>query len=183
VLDAEAGAKVDHVPLFRGFPESVPGNTETFYIDRVFARLLQEPEQPCVLCGEVETVQPVSPCAHLVCSSCWDGADFSACPICLRYVDPDDPFLEPSFDEVTPPGHADRLRLLTLAPADAARATAAELLARRTPLSAGDRADLRVLLSEGDPSWLPDHIPVRETRALVLALLMPRPMRCAFSTR
>ncbi len=29
----------EHVPLFRGFPESVPGNTETFYINRVFARL------------------------------------------------------------------------------------------------------------------------------------------------
>lgn len=37
-----------------------------------------------------------------------------------------------------------------------------------------DRADLRVFLSEADPSWLPDTIPVRETRALVLALLMPR---------
>ncbi|TCN28835.1 RING finger family protein [Kribbella orskensis] len=174
VLDAESGSAADHVPLFRGFPESVPGNTETFYVDRVFARLLQKPEQPCVLCGEVETVQPVSPCAHLVCRSCWDGADFSACPICLRHLDPDDPFLEPSFDEVTTPGRADRLRLLTLAPADAARATASELLARRTPLSAGDRADLRVLLSKADPSWLPDTIPVRETRALVLALLMPR---------
>ncbi|NEA30082.1 MXAN_6230/SCO0854 family RING domain-containing protein [Streptomyces sp. SID13031] len=174
LLDQESGADASHVPLFRGFPESVPGNTETFYIDRVFARLLQEPEQPCVLCGEAKTVHPVSPCAHLVCRSCWDGSDFSACPLCLRRIDPDDPFLQPSFDEVPPAGAADRLRLLALAPADAARSTATDLLARRAALSAADRSDLVVLLAEADPSWLPPSIPVRETRALVLAELMPR---------
>jgi hypothetical protein len=174
LLDEESGASASHVPLFRGFPESVPGNTETFYIDRVFARLLQEPEQPCVLCGEAKTVHPVSPCAHLVCRSCWDGSDFSACPLCLRRIELDDPFLEPSFDETPVPGRADRLRLLALAPADAVRSTVAELVARRAPLSGADRADLAVLLAEADPSWLPDVIPVRETRALVLAQLMPR---------
>ena len=176
LLDQESGADATHMPLFRGFPESVPGNTETFYIDRVFAKLLQEPDQPCVLCGEAKTVHPVSPCAHLVCRSCWDGSDFSACPLCLRRFDPDDPFLQPSFDEVsTPvPVRADRLRLLTLAPEDGARSVAADLLARRAPLSAADRADLVVVLAEADPSWLPDVIPVRETRALVLAELMSR---------
>ncbi|MDX6281951.1 MAG: hypothetical protein QOH03_3022 [Kribbellaceae bacterium] len=174
LLDEESGASASHVPLFRGFPESLPGNTETFYIDRVFARLLQEPEQPCVLCGEAKTVYAVSPCAHLVCRSCWDGSDFSACPLCLRRIDLDDPFLEPSFDETPVPGHAERLRLLAFAPADAVRSTAADLLARRAPLSAVDRVDLAVLLAEADPSWLPDVIPVRETRALVLAQLMPR---------
>lgn len=176
LLDQESGADASHMPLFRGFPESVPGNTETFYIDRVFARLLQEPDQPCVLCGEAKTVHPVSPCAHLVCRSCWDGSDLSACPLCLRRIDPDDPFLKPSFDEVAvvAPGRADRLRLLTLAPADGARSTAADLLGRRAPLSAADGADLVVLLAGADPSWLPEVIPVRETRALVLAELMPR---------
>ncbi|MEV6417809.1 MXAN_6230/SCO0854 family RING domain-containing protein [Kribbella sp. NPDC051718] len=184
LLDEESGASASHVPLFRGFPESVSGNTETFYIDRVFARLLQEPEQPCVLCGEAKTVHPVSPCAHLVCWSCWDGADFSACPLCLRRIDLDDPFLEPPFDETSASAsgsasgsgsaRAGRLRLLSLAPADAVRSTAAELLGRRAPLSARDRADLVVLLAEADPGWLPDVIPVRETRAVVLAELMPR---------
>jgi hypothetical protein len=174
LLDQESGENADHVPLFRGFPESVPGNTETFYIDRVFAQLLQEPEQPCVLCGEAKTVHPVSPCAHLVCRSCWDGSDLSACPLCLRRIDPDDPFLEPSFDEVPTKGRADRLRLLALASAEAARSTASDLLARRAPLSEADRADLKLLLAEADPSWLPDAIPVRETRALVLAELLPQ---------
>ena len=176
LLDKESGEDADHVPLFRGFPESVPGNTQAFYIDRVFAKLLQVPDQPCVLCGEAKTVHPVSPCAHLVCRSCWDGSDFSACPLCLRRIDPDDPFLEPSFEEV--PTHArasaDRLRLLALAPTNAVRTTAADLFARQSPLSVVDRADLKLLLTDADPSWLPELIPVRETRAVVLALLLPR---------
>ncbi|MEV6283358.1 MXAN_6230/SCO0854 family RING domain-containing protein [Kribbella sp. NPDC051770] len=174
LLGQESGADAQHVPLFRGFPESVPGNTETFYVNRVFARLLQGPEQPCVLCGETGKVHPVSPCAHLVCRACWDGADFSACPLCLRRIDQDDPFLEPSYDEVPGPVDGDRLRLLGLAPPSAAQTTAADLLARRSPLSVVDRADLAVLLHDADPSWLPPEIPVRETRAVVVAQLMQR---------
>ncbi|TDW78115.1 MXAN_6230/SCO0854 family RING domain-containing protein [Kribbella pratensis] len=170
LLDAESGHDTHHTPLFRGFPESVPGNTETFYINRVFARLLQEPDQPCVLCGDTKTVHPVSPCAHLVCRTCWDGSDFSACPLCLRRIDRKDPFLKPSFDEEQPAHvRSDCLRLLSLATDDSARETAESLLARRAPLSAADRADLLVLLDGADPSWLPDEIPVRETRALVIA--------------
>ncbi|WP_328519575.1 MXAN_6230/SCO0854 family RING domain-containing protein [Kribbella sp. NBC_00359] len=170
LLDAESGHDTEHTPLFRGFPESVPGDTDTFYINRVFARLLQEPEQPCVLCGDAKSVHAVSPCAHLVCRTCWDGSDLSACPLCLRRIDPKDPFLKPSFDEVQPAHvRSDRLRLLSLATADAARQTVEALLVRRSPLSAVDRADLQVLLAGGDPSWLPDDIPVRETRALVIA--------------
>jgi hypothetical protein len=176
LLDAELGADADHVPLFRGFPESVPGNTETFYIDRVFARLLQERMQPCVLCGETGTVHPVSPCAHLVCRSCWDGADFSACPLCLRRIDPTDPFLEPSFDQVSTRVPHDRLQLLTFAPETAVQTAVSALLASRSPLSVVDRVDLTVLLSaltSSEPDWLPAAIPVRETRALVLAQLLP----------
>ncbi|MEV5963794.1 MXAN_6230/SCO0854 family RING domain-containing protein [Kribbella sp. NPDC051952] len=170
LLDAESGHDANHTPLFRGFPESVPGNTETFYINRIFAQLLQEPEQPCVLCGDAKSVHAVSPCAHLVCRTCWDGSDFSACPLCLRRIDPKDPFLKPSFDEVQPAHvRSDRLRLLDLATPDSARQTVDGLLVRRSPLSAADRADLKVLLADADPSWLPDDIPVRETRALVFA--------------
>jgi RING finger family protein len=170
LLDAESGHDAEHVPLFRGFPESVPGNTETFYVNRVFARLLQEPEQPCVLCGDTKSVHAVSPCAHLVCRTCWDGSELSACPLCLRRIDPHDPFLKPSFHEVQPAHvRSDRLRLLSLAQADSVRTTVDDLLVRRSPLSAADRADLQVLLSGADPSWLPVDIPVRETKALVIA--------------
>ncbi|WP_350274778.1 MXAN_6230/SCO0854 family RING domain-containing protein [Kribbella sp. HUAS MG21] len=170
LLDAESGFDTEHTPLFRGFPESVPGNTETFYVNRVFARLLQEPDQPCVLCGDTTAVHAVSPCAHLVCRTCWDGSDFSACPLCLRRIDPKDPFLKPSAVEEQPAHvRSDRLRLLALATADSVRQTVEALLARRAPLSASDRADLRLLLDDAVPAWLPEDVPVRETRALVLA--------------
>ncbi|WP_449481451.1 RING finger family 4 domain-containing protein [Streptomyces avidinii] len=39
---------------------------------------------------------PVAPCAHLVCRACWDGADYSGCPVCHRGIDPADPFLRPA---------------------------------------------------------------------------------------
>ncbi|HET6744144.1 MAG TPA: RING finger family 4 domain-containing protein, partial [Kribbella sp.] len=174
LLDAESGFDTEHTPLFRGFPESVPGNTETFDVNRVFARLLQEPEQPCVLCGDTTSVHAVSPCAHLVCRTCWDGSDFSACPLCLRRIDSNDPFLRPSVDEDQPTHvRSERLRLLALATADSVRQTIESLLARRAPLSAADRADLQVLLDGAVSTWIPDDIPVRETRALVLAHFLP----------
>jgi hypothetical protein len=170
LLDAESGYDTEHVPLFRGFPDSVPGDTEALYVNRVFARLLQEPDQPCVLCGDTSTVHAVSPCAHLVCRTCWDGSDLSACPLCLRRIDPDDPFLTPSVEQ-DEPAHvrSDRLRLLSLATADSVRHTIEGLLGRRAPLSASDRADLQILLPDTVPPWLPDNIPVRETNALVIA--------------
>ncbi|MEU6951775.1 RING finger family 4 domain-containing protein [Streptomyces sp. NPDC045714] len=98
-IDAELGADRTHMPLFRSFPASVPDDTLQLYVDRVFTLLLQWPHQPCVLCATVGSVRPVAPCAHLVCRECWDGADYSGCPICHRRVADDDPFLKPG-----PPG-------------------------------------------------------------------------------
>ncbi|MFC0626410.1 MXAN_6230/SCO0854 family RING domain-containing protein [Kribbella deserti] len=179
LVDAELGAVAEHVPLFRGFPDTIPADTEQLYVDRVFARLMQEPEQPCVLCGEQRTVFPVSPCAHLVCANCWDGADYGACPICHRRIDPDDPFLQvPAIEQARPSRSArpvERLRLLTLSTEShrAAAELATALVQRQTPLSAQDRRDLIVLMAAlPEPDWLPATIPVRETRVLVLAWLL-----------
>ncbi len=185
LLDERLGGHVDHVPLFRGFPETVPDDAQELFVDRMFSVLLQQPDQPCVLCGREDgAVQPVSPCAHLVCRSCWDGEEYGACPICHQRIDPDDPFLQPSEDRapgktVSPP--VERLRLLV--PADEPLTAAAEivtrLLERQTPPAVHDRADLVVLLDEllaagGEPLWLPPVIPVRETRAVVVARLLER---------
>ncbi|MEV4743672.1 MXAN_6230/SCO0854 family RING domain-containing protein [Streptomyces sp. NPDC049555] len=177
-LDAQLGADRTHMPLFRDFPASVPHDTLALYVDRVFALLLQQPDQPCVLCGTVGRVHPVAPCAHLVCRSCWDGADYAGCPLCHRRIDRDDPFLRPS-RQVPPPGASSQgpLKLLVLGTsrtADAARELAA-LLARATPLSPQDRDDLKVLLAHAGPgglTWLPQDVPVRETKALVLGTLL-----------
>ncbi|MFC4585785.1 MXAN_6230/SCO0854 family RING domain-containing protein [Sphaerisporangium corydalis] len=178
---AELGADVQHVPLFRDFPRSVPTDTAEFYVRRVFTLLLQESERPCVLCGTAGTVHPVAPCAHLVCRTCWDGAVFSACPICHRRVDPDDPFLRPADDPVAEAttARAPRTQLTVLGLCEDAEAASRDLLegllARQTPLSAEDRADVMTLVERNRPAsggWLPETIPLRETRATVLAALI-----------
>ncbi|MFC8275417.1 MXAN_6230/SCO0854 family RING domain-containing protein [Streptomyces sp. NPDC057271] len=183
-LDAESGVDRPHMPLFRSFPAGVPDDTFTLYVDRVFTLLLQWPTQPCVLCGTAGTVHAVSPCAHLVCRHCWSGAEYDGCPICHRRIDPADPFLKPKTatvpaDREGEESSAGPLRLLALGrnrSADAAKALLT-LLARRTPLSPADRDDLKVLLT-GAPTtldWLPDEIPVRETKALLLGTLLLDP--------
>ncbi|MEU9718224.1 MXAN_6230/SCO0854 family RING domain-containing protein [Streptomyces sp. NPDC047976] len=189
LVDGLMGADRVHKPLFRRFPFSIPHDTEHWYVGRVLALLLQEPEQPCVLCGENGTVHPVAPCAHLVCRTCWDGADHTGCPVCHRRVDPADPFLRPEHEgsarsarsarsaarkaEGLPAGPLRLLRLGTDRAADCGRAVAS-LLARQTPLSPDDRYDLNVLLSAtpADLGWLPAEIPVRETKAQILGRLL-----------
>jgi len=175
-IDAELGADRTHMPMFRSFPASVPDDTFQLFVDRVFTLLLQWPTQPCVLCGTVGSVHPVSPCAHLVCRECWDGADYAGCPICHRRIDRDDPFLKPA-----PPRHAREvavgpLKLLALGKdsrADAVRALL-RLLARRTPLPPQDRDDVKILLAHApaDLGWFPKDIPVRRTKALALGMLL-----------
>lgn len=178
-LSAQLGGRVVHTPLFRRFPESVPADTVEVYVRRVFSVLLQRPEQPCVLCGEVAAVHPVSPCAHLVCRVCWDGADYSACPICNRRIDPGDPFLRPADDVYAPAvgwyGRVpETLTLLGLCddPAVRARDLLGSLLSRQTAPRAEDRAVVAEIVDRFWPEsagWLPERIPARETRAVVLA--------------
>ena len=182
-IDAAVGSDRPHVPLFRGFPETVPADTVDFYVRRMLTVLFQEPEQPCVLCGRTGTVRAVAPCAHLVCDACFDGAEFSACPICHRRIDPADPFLRTGSGRVqTDPEREQPLRLRVLAfggggaelAADA-RSELAGLLDRPGALSPQDRDDLLALLQEAgrdDLAWLPAEIPGRETKALVLAWLL-----------
>ncbi|MGW0858758.1 MXAN_6230/SCO0854 family RING domain-containing protein, partial [Streptomyces sp. NPDC002690] len=186
-IDAELGADRDHTPLFRDFPTSTPMDTLGFYVDRVLSLGLQEREQPCVLCGTAGTVHPVAPCAHLVCRSCFDGADFSACPICHRRIDPADPFLRPG--SVRPGASAHRAlpaRLRVLALGGYARARLAHarteisvLLSRPGALGPQDVDDLAALLEAvGDRAslaWLPAEIPGRETKARLLAWLLADP--------
>ncbi|MEV6396292.1 MXAN_6230/SCO0854 family RING domain-containing protein [Streptomyces sp. NPDC051907] len=185
-IDDLLGSNRTHTPLFQRFPLTVPADACRLFVDRMFALLLQLPEQPCVLCGEVGSVHPVSPCAHLVCRGCWDGSDYSGCPICHRRIDRDDPFLRPVPPARAPRGNsapARTLRLLSLGadPAAEAAAAAALLMARQTPLSPQDQGDLSVLLSVAPAGlgWLPDDIPVRETKALVLGSLLRDPRTAA----
>ncbi|MFI6317938.1 RING finger family 4 domain-containing protein [Nonomuraea sp. NPDC050556] len=177
-LREQVGANAHHVPLFRKFPDSVPADTADFYVRRVFTLLLQDPSRPCVLCGEVGAVHAVRPCAHLVCRVCWDGADFSACPICHRRIDLDDPFLLPD-DAVVDRDAVTRTTLMRLSadPVGDCRELAVGLMTRQTPMPQHDRSDLDALLEAFWPesaAWVPESIPVKETRANVLAFLLSR---------
>lgn len=175
-IDAELGADRTHMPMFRSFPASVPDDTFQLFVDRVFTLLLQWPKQPCVLCGTVGSVHPVSPCAHLVCRECWDGADYAGCPICHRRIDRDDPFLKPAAPRHAREVAVGPLKLLALGKdsrADAVRALL-RLLARRTPLPPQDRDDVKILLAHApaDLGWFPEDVPVRQTKALALGMLL-----------
>ncbi|MYZ37772.1 RING finger family 4 domain-containing protein, partial [Streptomyces sp. MnatMP-M17] len=186
-IDEALGSDRDHTPLFRRFPDSTPRDTGRYFVNRVVTLLFQHPSQPCVLCGTVGTVHAVSPCAHLVCRSCFDGSDFSACPICHRILDADDPFLRPSSRprltfrrrEALP----SRLRVLAYGGDFAARTEAAgdelrRLLARTAALSAQETNDLVLFLGTRDRTeldWLPASLPGRETKARVLAWLLSAP--------
>ncbi|MEH0936659.1 MXAN_6230/SCO0854 family RING domain-containing protein [Micromonospora psammae] len=181
VLESAVGAHTPHVPLFRDFPRRVPADTGELYLRRVFTLLLQEPTQPCVLCGRVDTVAPVSPCAHLVCPACWDDG-YTGCPLCHRRLTGDGPFHPVAAAPSAGPALPLPLRAAVLELADdvdrAVHGALAALLARRTPLSPADRADLSVLLDHAgtaDLGWLPIEVPVRETRALLLGRLLADP--------
>ena len=183
-LDARLGADKPHVALFRNFPASTPRNTDKLWVERVLTLLLQGPEQPCVLCGTVGSVHAVSPCAHLVCDVCFDGSDYSACPICRRRIDLDDPFLQPAAPRRTNrETRRGPLRLLRLASSrdDAVLAELARLLPRSASPSASDLDALAVLTDfqtsqhPDDLSWVPATIPARTAKATVLARLLAHP--------
>ncbi|MEU7157466.1 RING finger family 4 domain-containing protein [Streptomyces chrestomyceticus] len=185
-LDEALGADRDHTPLFRGFPQTTPADTSALYVDRVLSVLLQAPRQPCVLCGTDGSVHALSPCAHLVCRVCFDGTDYSACPVCNRRLDTDEPFLRPRAPRPAADSRRalpDRLRVLahggdfTARTADAVRELGT-LLARTGAPSPQDTDDLHQLLGTRDRtdlSWLPRTVPGRETKARVLAWLLADP--------
>lgn len=184
-IDKDLGAHATHVPLFRGFPDRVPDDTYELYIKRIFALLLQEPNQPCVLCGAVGLVEALDPCAHLVCRSCWDGGDYSACPICNRHASCDRFFLavpEASGEKPGAPRPGMPVRASMLGLGGDMRAAAGDLarglLEREIPLTPEELDDLRALsgyLGAGDLSWLPEQIPVRVTKATLLGSLLADP--------
>ncbi|WP_125261827.1 hypothetical protein [Streptomyces alboflavus] len=175
------------------------------YTSLVVAHLAAQPHQPCMNCaGTKARVRALAPCAHLVCDDChgvaqdWGCCDdccvWYACPICEKRYETDGP-TDPWIDTGdTPAGDGgDILRALRLGvPGDEAAELAA-LLARRTPLNPQDHDDLVLLLARahtggvhadgvradggasGDLGWLPDEIPLRESKALALAPLLDDP--------
>ena len=168
LLAAERGAHVAHVPLFRRFPDTVPDDTTALFVERTLAHVFASPEQPCLNCTNVDHVYVLDPCGHLVCASCWDATDYSGCPVCHRRIAHDSPFLQPAPPR-EPLWDPRPLTLLDIGrDLDAAAGEDFDALVRRaSPLGPQDREDLVTLVRHCGVERVPDHIPVRETMALV----------------
>ena len=172
-LAKTTGAHRPHVPLFR---KHTPGDTETLYRKRMLSWLLTRADQPCPWCGQVKTVGALDPCGHLVCRTCWDGANFAGCPICHRRVSLAESFVKPAEGGPRVTRHSGQLTLvhLGLDATGMAKQRFERLLARQTPLSPDDRDELEAVIDTIGPrvvTWLPARIPVKETMALAIARL------------
>jgi hypothetical protein len=177
IISATFGDVVQVFPQFKRFPEGVPTDTAALFRDRILAFYRQQPEQPCVLCQKEGTVHPVNPCAHLVCRSCWDGADYGGCPICHRKIDPQDPFLKPGPTYGALYAVSTKVRLLDLGTdlkADAQNLFR-RLCKRSTALAPVDLIDVKSFLATYQAAvlpWLPPRIPVKETMATIFGELL-----------
>ena len=178
-IDTALGANRTHTPLFRKFPDGVPADTTQLFVNRVLTVLFQVEDIPCVLCGTEGNVHPVSPCGHLVCRSCFDGSNYSACPICHRHIDAGDPFLKPLSRRgpLRQRRVPDRVAVLGVT-ADAEQVVRDQLhalLGRGAALTPAESDDLAALLatrSRTDLSWVLPEVPGRETKAALLAWLL-----------
>ncbi|MFD4659166.1 MXAN_6230/SCO0854 family RING domain-containing protein [Kitasatospora sp. NPDC058444] len=191
-IDAELGADRRHDPLFRRFPDGVPSHAHASYSAMIRGHLLCQSGQICLVCerGSLEAgIGALAPCAHLLCGDCYEDLveclDDRRCPVCRtplepeRHLSPDTKGARAVANALRP---GQRLKPLRLAAAALFGSELAALLARRTPLSPQDREDLALLLDHApaDPAtWLPAEIPVRETRATVLAALLRRDREAA----
>lgn len=176
VLAAQLGANYKHQPLFRSFPEGIPDDTAELWLRKVLVHFLQDSEQPCLFCREVGTTHVLDPCKHVVCDRCFDGASYSACPVCEHHVDLASPFFRPSSEQLPSDKEKVQLKLLDLGASltDAAQKLVLAFCDRKQAMSKSDRDDFEsILLDVGEPvlGWLPEKIPVKENVALLFGAL------------
>jgi len=167
-LAKQLGAHRPHVPMFAA--EGTP------YMRRIASWLNSRPHQPCPWCGETKAVGALDPCGHLVCRPCWQTAALTGCPICHRRIALGDPFFKLPPSDARVAQHSGALTLLNLGfdLLGFARERFERLLARVTPLSPSDRDEVEAVIDTIGPkaaTWLPAHIPIKETMALAVARL------------
>jgi hypothetical protein len=171
-----AGGDQKHTPLFRSFPEGIPEDTNGLWWNRVLVHFLQGQEQPCVTCGRAGTTHVLKPCAHIVCDHCFDGSNYSACPVCGHRADATSPFFREAPDRGLPKETVTYKLLDVGEDVDAeARAFFGGLCSRSQALSPQDRAALNAVIVAYQLSvldWLPAEIPLRENIATVFGGLL-----------
>ena len=177
-LAASLGANQQHTPLFRKFPDGVPTDTRALWVQKVLAYYFQGQDMPCLSCGQVGTTHVLRPCQDVVCDHCFDGSNYSRCPVCERAADTSSPFFRP--DEVDRNLSATEtvtFKLLDLCedPDAAAQKLYGSYCARAQAMSPDDVAALGVLVGAYGLAvlpWTPATIPVRENRAHIFGALL-----------
>ena len=174
-LSAALGGGQVHEPLFRKFPYDIPSDTRALWWQKVLVHFLGKDGQPCLFCHRIGTTHVLSPCRHVVCERCFDGANYSACPVCEQKVDRRSPFFKPSASRL-PANEEVRFKLLDIGDdLDAAvRTLLVSFCARTQAMSPDDvRALVAIVTDYGARilPWLPETIPVRENVAHVFGTL------------
>lgn len=175
-LAAESGVRYE--PLFRDFPHGIPENTAQLWWSKVLVHFLQAPGQPCLFCRKIGTTHVLSPCRHVVCDHCFDGSNYSACPVCEHKVDRSSPFFLPAKDPERPPGSF-RFSMLDLGESleSECRQWFVSLCERKQALSPRDQEALTAITRQFRKlvlEWLPAAIPLRENIATILGSLLAR---------
>lgn len=175
VLSTNLGSNQKHRPLFRKFPEDIPDDTFDLWIRKVLCHFLQGENQPCLFCGRVGTTHVLEPCYHVVCDACFDGSNYSACPVCEHHVDMSSPFFQPS-PSLKLPMERVTFKTIDLCQSidDEAKALFRSFCGRKQAMSLADKDDFEALLSDyGNRAlgWLPESIPLKENVALVFGTL------------
>jgi len=176
VLAENLGGNRAHVPLYRKFPDDVPADTFGLWQQRVLSHFMQAEGQPCLHCGLTGTTHVLNPCMHVVCDQCFDGSNYSACPICERQVDRQSAFFKPAPANGTAKENI-TLKLLDLGTSveEAARQLFVGFCQRTQAMSPVDVADLSAIVTEYGTAILPSlpaTIPVRENIAHVFGTLL-----------
>jgi hypothetical protein len=169
---AEQRGETVHIAQLRQFPR-LNVDTDRLYVERMVHWLLsdtlQDAKAPCLVCGE-GAVHALDPCAHLVCDRCFDGSNYSGCPICHRAVDMSSPFFRVAPERAWL-ANAPAPELLGLAVDLDTEALAVARSMTRAPqsLSAERAAELAQLADHLGERLLDEPISVRATRAIVCA--------------
>jgi len=176
VLLETVGGNRKFTPLYRRFPEDIPANTFELWCQKVLTYFMQQEDQPCLHCHRTGTTHVLNPCRHIVCDACFDGANYSACPVCSRQVDAGSAFFKQS-PALRRPMENTKLQLLDLGPdLDlAARALFVSMCERKQAMSPVDNDDFLGLIRDYQLrllAWLPAQIPVRENIALLFGTLL-----------
>lgn len=178
-LAAGLGADQKHEPLFRRFPDGIPQNTFELWLQKVACHFFQADDQPCLFCQQRGTTHVLKPCGHVVCDLCFDGSNYSACPVCEHHVDRNSPFFQPTPEQNQQRLDFERVRFKLLGLGDdrdqEARKLFVSFCERKQALSPADKEDFVTLLQEyGEKvlTWLPPKIPVKENVAIVFGLLV-----------